>query len=72
MIRGWGLLGSPCRLLRGQVSRWTEEVSGMKMSLPGINSFQARRVSGLKKSDVLYGAKVWLILNVVICVGTEA
>lgn len=38
--------------------------------LPGISSFHARRVSGLKKSDVLYGANVWLILNVVICVGT--
>jgi hypothetical protein len=42
------------------------------MGLPGRSSFQARRTSGWKNSEVLYGAKVWLILKVVICVGTVA
>jgi hypothetical protein len=43
-----------------------------EVNVLGRSSFQARRVSGLKNSEVLYGAKVWLILNVVICVGTVA
>jgi hypothetical protein len=35
-----------------------------------MSSFQAWRTSGLKKSEVLYGANVWFTANVVICVGT--
>lgn len=44
----------------------------MAETIPGISSFHARSTSGLKNSEVLYGAKVWLILNVVTCVGTVA
>ena len=43
---------------------------GVREYVPGIRAFQASSVSFVKNSEVLYGAYVWLMWKVVICVGT--